>query len=483
MSNRRSKSLRKTVLHLIASGLCRDKTQLKTFYKETFWWHQTLEHNPKKLEGVEPKIVDAVKWLSNKQLLVERNNELYPTRLGTAVASTGLLPSTGVYLLEVVLKYIPKAQQGKYLLPLIHTIVASDEFGEKVGQRFLPYARYNQPEQAAWDALKSLNSFIDPNGVADVDRVTNAAYGIQLWANGTNESLLRRTLPSISYGQFHILAADVSWVLDGLVRILRCPDSKVDPGLVSELEILSDRVRYGVPAELVDIVKAAQNVQVPGFGRQRAMALFQSGLSEPNILVTTKHDQIRKAVESSDRAHALISAVSEYFSLALSTWKNRHIRRTKEIDGDVDLIAKSYDSVGEAYEDAVEALLSTLGWNIKKLDEGGRQGVPDLLVKHEGRVVLIECKTKKNAHATIDKQDAFAVLTKGVDIKADHLVTVGKPDFDTFSKAKAAGSPGITLISHHCLTEVVLRNWEGHICSNAVFEWINRPGVASPDTE
>lgn len=157
------------------------------------------------------------------------------------------------------------------------------------------------------------------------------------------------------------------------------------------------------------------------------------------------------------------------------------MRRVQEIGDEVEIVAMSYDAIGREYEDIIQSMMLSIGLNVKKLDIKGRQGVPDLLVSCNKKTILVECKTKKSNEATIDKEDAFEVLTKGADINADHKVTVGKPDFDIFSKSKAAGSKVITLVPHYIFIEAFLLCREGKITAGQMFDWLNIPGVALLD--
>jgi len=476
------KSIRKSVLNLISSRICRNEKDINRFYSDTFWWFQTLEHNPIKLEKVAPMVSDSIKWHFMNELIVGDEEAVFPTPLGIAISSSGLLPSTGIFLLSLLRENDPDLSNDESILAIIHAICASDEFNqEHGGQRFLPFARRNQPERVAWQALLRTQLFINPNAVENFDRVANAAYGLYLWSQGLPEHDLRRTFPRISYGQFHTIASDVSWVLDGLASIVSVPGIGFKPELAMRLGFLADRVRFGVHEEALDILKAARASDVPGFGRQRAMALKDKGLSEPNTIARTGIEILNKIVQGIDRARALVEAVTRYFSINFARWRNRHMQRVMNIADEEDLIEFSYDSLGHEYEDIIQSILESFGWDVKKLDVGKRQGVPDFIIYHDNRSILVECKTKKSNDATIDKEDAFEVLTKGVDINADHRVTIGKPDFDTFSKSKAAGSKMITLIPHYALIEAFLRWREGKLAADDVFEWLITPGVALLD--
>lgn len=470
-----NRSMRKSVLHLISIRICKTETEINKFYSNTFWWHQTEERNSKLLEKVAPRISESLEWL-NENGLIQRNKSNYnPTQLGKTISSTGLLPSTGIFLFSMIRKNEAAFLDDGFELPLLHAVLCSDEFDEEHGSRFLPFPGRGGPEAAAKEAIDSCSWFVNPLEMKLYDRVMNAAFAVFLWSRGESEATLRETVRPISYGQLHVLALDVAWVLDGLNRISVCSGITSEYSIPAKINLLAQTSRFGVARDALDVFKSASYYQVPGFGRQRAMALARAGLSQPNVLLHSKINSIAKIVQGKDRAEKLIDAVAQYFSTGSDRWKVRHLARSKERD----LIALSYEALGHEYEDVIEQIVSQIGWKIKKLDSGKRQGVPDFAVQESGKLILVECKTKQKDDAVISTNDAFDVLTKGADIKTDHNVTIGKPDFDSFSKTKAAGSPHITLVPHHCFIEGYLRWKEGKIKAENLFSWLIAPGVAS----
>lgn len=477
-----NKSIRKSILSLIASKLCKSEIDLNHFYSETFWWHQHLEHNPKILEQIPTLVSKSIEWLCENRLISGGNQKLVPTPLGKAISSTGLLPSTGVALLEIIINNEHSFTDDKFELPLIHAICSSDEFSEENGQRFLPFARNNSPEHTAWTMLQSVPLFHSPDSVDNYDKVTNATYGVYRWSKGVSERQLRNEMPPISYGQLHVLSSDVAWIVEGMSKILSTPGVCPNNTLSTKLHILSEKIRYGVVDEAIDIMKASQLHDVPGLGRQRAMALVAKGIYEPNTIVNTTLEKLKDILESEDRARFLLEAISKLFSKKISYWKNLHIRKAKELGCDTKLIEASYEKVGTEYEDPISCIAKEFGWGVEKLDSGKRQGVPDLMLTCNNSSILLECKTKDKDDATIKKEDAFAVLTKGVDINADHFATIGKPDFCSFSKSKAGGSNKITLIPHFAFVEAYLLWKKGEVSSDQVFKWLLTPGLASVES-
>ena len=477
-----SRSIRKSILSLVASSVASTNEELLAFYESSFGWHQLLERNPARLQAIPLAIDEATTWLQDKALLASHGNRLYATRLGKAVSASGLLPSTAIYLVELVSKNHQRfVKNAAFELPTLLAIVSSDEFHEKMGQRFLPFAYRNSPEANAWRAVISCDPFFAPIHAHNYDRVANAAFTLSLWIEGMSERQLRHEMGRISYGQLHALASDSAWILEGLTQVLRVPELNIDGAVTSRLSLLTGRTRHGVPSDLLDLMAAAQTFSVPGFGRQRAMAVRGEGLNDPNDLISTPVERVSEIVGGRRRAEALIHAVAEVQGRLLKGWKIRHLRRASQQPDRRQFIEESYDAIGTDYEAAIEAMLKSLDWSVEKLDDGKRQGMPDFLLKWQSRSIVIECKTKQSNEALINKEDAFSVLAKSVDINADHRVTIGKPDFAAFCREKAAGARDVTLVPHYCFAEAILRAWEDALSTDDVFTWLLKPGVAEID--
>lgn len=278
------------------------------------------------------------------------------------------------------------------------------------------------------------------------------------------ERQLSHEVPSITYGHLQRLSDDVAWALSGINTVLSIPSLEMPEKFLAELFLVIERVQYGVPLELVDIIKIAKSGSVPGFGRHRAMVLLQNGLQDPNCLHDVDIQQLNKLLENEERVTSLLEAVANYLDKPLRRWEREHVKRAVSLGIEEELIKQSYELLGDEYEGPIESLLNMVKeWNVTKLDKAKRQGIPDFQVEYDGKVVLVECKTKQSEAALVSKDDAFAVLIKGADIRCDSYLTIGKPDFDVFSKEKAGGTENVSLVNHVVFVEALIKYMEGHI--------------------
>ncbi|WP_159931053.1 HTH domain-containing protein [Oceanicoccus sp. KOV_DT_Chl] len=390
------KSLRKLVLNIFSSRVANTRKSIADFFENTFWWYEQSEKNPEKLRVLPGKIDESIQWLLDQGFIQFEQDYYFATDLGVATARVGLLPPTVREVVDVVSNNIQVFSGGveNWVIGLIHAICASSDFAEG-GQRFLPFARGNRPEAKATRFLRGNNLFLNINASNMPDKVQNAAYAISLWIEGVPERQLSHELPAITYGYMQRLSDDVAWVLSGLQTVLSLPSLNIPEKFLTELSLVVERIKFGVPVDLVDLVKIARSERVPGFGRHRAMVLKAEGLHDPNSLHSIDVNKLNSVLENPDRVAALLNAIANYLDKPLKRWEREHSQRAEVVGIDKQLITDSYELIGDDYETPIETLLNLVqGWVVEKIDDLKRQGVPDFQICCDGRTTLVECKTK-----------------------------------------------------------------------------------------
>jgi helicase len=470
-------SIRKPILQLLACGVCAGARAVVDFFEKTLWYQQTIVSNNTLARQLAVRVKEAIDWLIENGLAKQEGDSLVATEFGRAVSTTGLLPSTAISFLGHALS-IKAESFDSHTFGLIHLACASDEFSNEIGQRFLPYARQTSP--VAYRAVRAQHLFVDPDVLSNQPQVDNATLAISMWCDGVSEPDLLRAVPTIRYGMLQTLAHDVAWIFDGMAALLSSPAVDADRRLVTEFELFARRVRLGVTLNAVDVLSAAKDASVPGFGRHRAMALANADVSEPSKLLVAKLDLLSRLVESAARAESLIEAIANYFSKPIEYWKNRQTAAAAGMRADVELIESLYEQDGVAYEDLVFELFRRMDLSPEKYDDGKRQGVPDIRLRLSCGDVYIECKSReKRKNSPISTEDAYAVLAKGNDLSAAHFITVGKPDFNSHAKKKATSAGAITLISHRVLVQAYLAYFSKKVPKHKIEEWLCAPGVAT----
>jgi helicase len=246
--------------------------------------------------------------------------------------------------------------------------------------------------------------------------------------------------------------------------------------------MLSRRVRWGSPAEALDIIRVAERHGVPGFGRQRAMALLAQGLATFEDILTSAKEKLIEILRSEPRTMSLLAALHNAIGASSSRLAKTHAFVAKEL-GLEKIVADCGVKLGNEYEIAIMTLLKVeLSWTVTAIDSGKRQNVPDILIKLNDLQIILECKTCTKEPALIKKEEAFAVLQKASDFDPRmRRVTLGKPAVDEHSKLKAQGSPDITLVEHSTFMEGILRVHSGKTTPVEFLKWLGTSGVTELD--
>jgi helicase len=471
-----SLSLRKSILMLVAARLANSFDEVMAFFQNTLYWYQTLERNPRKLTTLQDESKTAIEWLIESNLLQQEGSTLLITPLGNGTALSGLLPGTAVQLANMLKNFGSRIEPAfeDWIPGLLYAVCASEEFNGDRPSRFLPWPTGQSHDSVTFWATHNLPVDFDRSDI----KLAQCAHSMALYVSGLAERKIAYTT-LVSSGSVHRLALDVAWVLDGLHKLAAVPEVGCSQALGNQIAMLARRVRWGAPAEALDVMRVAERHGVPGFGRQRAMVLITHGITTLHDVLATAKDKLTELLRSDHRAQALLEAAMSTVGYGASRLAVTHSRVAKEIGIEAIVDACNAES-GLAYEKAITDLLRVeTGWVVTALDDGTRQNVPDILVQVGGLQVLIECKTCSKSPPLIKKEEAWAVIQKAADFdRSMHRVTLGKPLFDETSKKKAAASHDITLVEHSVFVEGLLRVHTGELTPTDFLEWISVPGVA-----
>ena len=454
-------SLRKSILTLVASRVAADLGEIMGFFRHTMYWYQLLERNPAKLDELETRSISAIGWLVENELLEEDEDTLIVTPLGQGAALSGLLPATAVQLAKVLNNLRTELSESfeEWIPALVHAVCCSDEFRGARPTRFFPFVR------PAHDSMTYLGNERLACALDRADlQLAQSAHALVLYISGVVERKIA-FLTGVGSGAIHRLALEVAWVLDGAHKIACTPEVGCSQSVGNNVSLLSRRVRWGAPAEALDIIRIAERNRVPGFGRQRAMALVARGMQSVHDILAMDRDELLRALGSGRRMDELLAAVSNAAGLGSSRLEAVHRRIGGEM-GIRKLVDSCYEKLGTDYEDVICALLEVeKAWIVIPLDKRKRQNVPDLHVKLGDQEMVLECKTCTKSPPLIKKSEAWSVLQKAADFEAKiRRVTLGKPAFDEVSKEKVAAASDITLVEHAAFVEGLLRgNYSGKL--------------------
>ena len=469
-------SMRRTILTLIASRIVDSTKSIEAFWNHSLYWHQIGDASHERLQRIIQTAKEATAWLAEAGMVEQYEEVLIATPLGRATAGSGLLPSTTHAFARILASRNDEIDGSfpEFIPAIVHWVCSCDEFIGDTPSRFLPYPARVTDSSTGFLAGQRLIAPLDRGN----DKLARCAHALILYVQGIPEKRIARET-GLSSGFVHRLALDVSWIIEGLQRITCVPELGCSQRLGNQISMLARRVRWGAPSEVLDVMRIAEQHRVPGFGRQRAMALFTGGLGTLQDIVNSTKEKLIEILRSEKRVTSLVGAISSAIGFGTDRLARVHGRIAKEV-GVADLVEASNAALGRDYEVAVANLLAKdTSWKVTVLDDGKRQNVPDIQLEFGGKALLIECKTCTKKPPLINKDDAFAVLQKACDFDQKmHRVTLGKPAFDEHSKLKAQGSPQITLTEHRIFLEAILRVLSKRASAGDFFDWLATAGVS-----
>ena len=470
-------TMRRSVLTLVATGGVHTKHSLQDFFKNTYFSFLLQDRNPEKLKDVLAMADRALDWLEESEFIEQEEANYIATQLGQATAISGLLPTTAkdfsALLSERSTDFDQRFQEQ--IGGLIHWACCCDEFRGNSPSRFLPYPIGGVSDgSAAFVANHELLCQLDRSDF----QLCQSVHALLLFIEGLPERLIfRRT--NISSGNVHRLASDIAWIFDGLCTIASVPDLACPQTIGNSLAMLARRVRWGAPADSIDLIRVAQRARVPGFGRQRAMDLSQHGATTFEDIEDLGIKRLAAILKSHQRAEALLDAIDEAIDITPNRYSSVHKKVAEQL-GIGDLVADCAKLMEKKYEDAIVRLLKVeTSWNVHVRDDGKKRNEPDILIRHNNESILLEVKTAPKRRGLIKKEAAFAVLQKGSDYETNIArVTLGKPTFQEMAKVKAAASKAITLVEHVPFLEGFLRVLAEEITPEEFLKWLKEPGEA-----
>ena len=473
-------SMRRTVLALVSFNVVSNRGSLTDFFQHSFYWHQIRERNPKKLDDVIASAIMATDWLVEQRLLEEDYGIILATPVGKAVAQSGLLPSTAVSFIAMMTANSTalEADFESYITGLIHWVCNCPEFASERPSRFLPWPAGRRPVDSA--GFLRTHTLLGPLDRTST-RINQCAHAVTLFAQGAVERNIRFQT-SIPSGQLHRLATDVAWIFDGLRKIASVPELGHPQTLTNKMTMLAQQIQWGAPTDALDILRVAQREGVPGFGRQRAVALLQQGILTFDQLLGATKDKLSAALGNERRITSLLKAVATSLGSRAVKFQKLHQEVAEKI-GLEDAVKACSKALGVEYDAAVKVLLETEpSWKTRLLDDGIQQNVPDLMLTLGQVSVLIECKTTTKNPPLVKKEEAFAVLQKAVGFDPSMpRVTLGKPGFDDHSKKKVQSATDVTLVEHEVFIEGILRVATQSVTPEEFVAWLSAPGLTELD--
>ncbi len=250
-------SLRAHTLALIATGHCTSIEQIKEFFSKTFFAHQYGD-----FEKLMDSTISILNDLSLWNFIREKDGYIAATPIGKRVSELYLDPLSASMMTEFI-----KTNSQNNSLSDFSILV---ELSSLIESKPLPAVNVKE-EQALWeevfatldgDNLRRLE--LDEEGLNKYKqaKVTNA------WINEADEQWMLENF-SLPPGFLHSKMKIQEWLAYSFSELAYVSNSIL---LRNQARKIQKRIRYGIKAELLDLVR------LRGIGRVRARKLFNSGL-------------------------------------------------------------------------------------------------------------------------------------------------------------------------------------------------------------
>ena len=504
-------------LQLVASGLCKTRAELEALVCNTFSGLRTQDRNAKEFAAWPARLSAAVDELSEQVLLLETSTgNLVATSVGRAIAHSGLLPETGVFLLEYSIR---RAESLARLLPsvgdsgdldrlnflLCSACFSSPEFRPfhgKAETRFLPWPL---KEAVLFNADIYRDDLPEPVWRADLPPINAAKLSLD-WIEGAELRNLESVIPQLSAGMLRDMYRNLVWVLQGFASIIATATDKrapldCKPTVLANPEVQLDALRklpriarrlsFQVAEGLPEEVLWMPSINHPGadfrLTRSEILSLRSSGYIKPEqvILGTAEADQARLAAFAKYKPSP--QAKANWLRDACRNWKvedrnrasERHLKRARRCVN-VNLVEEFYSKRGTEYEKVFESILSVLDISFQKLDDKTKTGAPDYLVNlKESPPLVFELKTR-DADKLIDYNKAVEVLAASEihGFKEAFCVTLCHPGVDPSVPIVIAACGRLSVVESSDLGEALLRLCEGSLTQSQLYAWLASPGQA-----
>lgn len=460
----------KILLSLISGQFVSTQEDLKLLCDRTLYTFQNDSDESETNFDLYGKCLESLDLLSDQKMI--SNEKVYlATQLGSAVAKSGLKPHDVIAFLNFLATR--KAFAAAETAMLIYSIFGSSEYIGESGS-YLP-ASDDEATKVALNYLGSIVNFDIPNFIENNHTIAIATHSMLLWIEGVDEKSLRKQFPKITYGQLHTYAKNISRIIGALAGITK--DNLSDnPHITDQLRLLSKRVEYGLPTDVLDLMLLVKEAKVPGINRQTCMLMRAVDLVSIDRIQETDETALLKVLKSKKRVSKLLQAVSSNITETEEDEQQMVLSVLSEDKIAQDLVRRLYATYDFDYEDTFEEVMQYLGFDIRKEDVKGRSSAPDFSLSYRNKSILLECKTKKN-NKKLGTNEALHIRTKEVNIKNDHVITVGKPGFLMSAINKLGDTPNISLLPNRELIQIVTMYQEKTITTDNIFDWMLGSGL------
>jgi helicase len=250
------------------------------------FFSKTLSGSQERETTIKFHIQITLRYLESEELVQQKGNRFIATDFGKKTSTLYIDPLTAV----LFRKSLEKISSKGHTIGLLHLITISEDFFPKFSLRNKDYELVGTLiENYADQLIESISEY-------DCNR---SLLALHAWINESSEIFLSDNF-GIESGDMYRMVETADWLVHALYEIAKL--EKKDETL-NEIDTLRSRIKYGIKAELVDLVR------IKGIGRVRARILFKNGikttqdLTEISIEKLSKIDKIGPVIAENIKTH------------------------------------------------------------------------------------------------------------------------------------------------------------------------------------
>jgi len=274
------RALRIHVLSLVSTSPGIKKDEITDFFVETLAGSQIRKPT------IKFKIQITLDYLELEDMIKEKGYRFVATEFGKKTSMLYIDPLTAVSFRKALQK---TSKRKNHTFGFLHLITNCEDFFPKFSLRNKDYETIGTLlENHVSELIESISEY----------ECSRSLLAIHAWINESSEIFLSDNL-GIESGDMHRMAETSDWLVYSLYELAKL-ESRDD--ILDELNILRQRISYGIKEELAELVK------IRGIGRIRSRILFKnnirnlSDLSKIPIKDLAKIDKIGSSLAENIKA-------------------------------------------------------------------------------------------------------------------------------------------------------------------------------------
>lgn len=244
------RALRIHVLSLVSTSPGIKKDEIMDFFIETLAGSQIRKPTMKF------KIQITLDFLELEEMIKEKGTRFVATEFGKKTSMLYIDPLTAISFRNALQK---TSKRKNHTFGFLHLVTNCEDFFPKFSLR-------NKDYETIGTLLENhMSELIEPLSEYECSR---SLLVLHAWINESSEIFLSDNL-GIESGDMHRMTETCDWLMYSLYELAKL-ESRDD--ILNELNILRQRISYGIKEELTELVK------IHGIGRIRSRVLYKNGI-------------------------------------------------------------------------------------------------------------------------------------------------------------------------------------------------------------